>query len=61
MLNLTIPYSRVFTQKYGSEEQIINNIEKAVRVRLERLKNVKIDDVIVLLYRSWGLHRSIFD
>ena len=44
--------SRIYAQKSGTFEQILNNIKEAVRFRLDKLKNVKVDSVNISLYRS---------
>ena len=51
---------RTYAQKTGSPEQILNNVIEAVRCRLSRLTKVKNDAVNNFLYKSWGLHDSIF-
>ena len=51
---------RIYAQKTGTSEQILSNVKEVVRHRLGRMKNVKNDTVNNFLYRSWGLHDSIF-
>ena len=51
---------RIYAQKTETSEQILSNVKEVVRHRLGRMKNVKNDAVNNFLYRSWGLHDSIF-
>ena len=51
---------QIYAQKIETSEQILSNVKETVRYRLSRMKNVKNDAVNNFLYRSWGLHDSIF-
>ena len=51
---------KIYAQKFGTEEQILNKIKEVVRYRLAKLKNIKADSVNMFLHSSWGLNDSIF-
>ena len=51
---------RIYAQKSGTEEQILNKIKEVVRYRLAKLKNIQADSVNMFLHSSWGLTDSIF-
>ena len=51
---------RIYAQKFGTEEQILNKIKEVMRYRLAKLKNIKVDSVNMFFHSSWGLNDSIF-
>ena len=52
--------SRFFTHKAATVEQIVKHIKHDIRFRLDRMHNVKKDQVNMLLLRNWNLSDFFF-